>query len=82
MSLGGKFLPPQNKVTKVGFILCVSDEVDLTCSEGWRLVSLLFLTEEEIAHLSGPPGLMPTLWCPAGGCLNVPQVGPIFTQKF
>ena len=28
------------------------------------------------------PGLMPTLWCPAGGCLNVPEMGPIYTQKF
>ena len=82
MSLGGKFLPSQNKVTKVGFILRVSDEVDLTCSEGWSLVRLWFLTGEEVTHLGGPPGLMPTLWCPAGGCLNVPEVGLIFTQKF
>lgn len=25
--------------------------------------------------MGGPPGLMPTLWCPAGGCLIVSRGG-------
>lgn len=37
---------------------------------------------EEMTHLGGPPGLMPTLWCPAGGCLIYPEVGPVYTQNF
>lgn len=53
MSLGRKFLLTQNKVIEISFIVCVSDKVGLTCSEVWRLVSLLFLPGEEVAHPGG-----------------------------
>jgi len=34
-------------------------------------VSFLFLTGKKVTHLGGPPGLMPTLGCPAGGAVSM-----------
>lgn len=86
VSLGRKFLLTQNKVIEISFIVCVSDKVGLTCSEVWRLVSLLFLPGEEVAH---PGGLLAS--CQRCGAqqgavstylMGYVEMGPIYTQKF